>query len=434
MPTVLWPGWVGTFLDITGRKQAEEALQRAHDELEKRVEERTAELVRANEKLKREIAERKQVEMMLRQSEEKYRNIFEHGVLGIFQSSFEGKFISVNPAVADMLGYESVDEVINHVYDIGEQIYANKNDRTEIIKSALKSRESTKFTVELRRKDGKKWWANVNRRSVYDENDIPVYLEGFIEDITEVKLLQEQLIRSERLAAIGQLAASIAHEINSPLQGIVGLLNVIKNTHKENEGLLENIDLLQGAFNSIRDTVKKLLDLNRPGKERKQSTNVNKIIENTLALLRNHLKKNKVKVNLNLSSKVPPIIASPQQLSQIFINLINNAVEAMSNTAPQKNGRKKQAASSREININTNLIKDQLVIKLSDTGPGISSKDLGHIFDPFYTRKKTMGMGIGLPICHSIIEEHNGTIVAENSPKGGAVFTIILPVDQIQKS
>ena len=247
-------------------------------------------------------------------------------------------------------------------------------------------------------------------------------------EIDERRLLQNQLIRSERLAVTGQLAASIAHEINSPLQGITILLNSMAKTPNLDEKLLENLGLVKGAFVNIRDIVKKLLDLNRPGKENKQSMNINSVIEDNAGLLKNYLKKYKVKTILNLSSKVPNISASPQQLGQVFINLVSNAVEAMIGASESKDGGKSREIADRAISINTNIKKNNIIIKVADTGPGISKEDLEHIFDPFYTRKKKMGMGIGLSICHGIIEDHNGTIAAINASERGTVFTITLPI------
>ncbi|HPZ09361.1 MAG TPA: ATP-binding protein [Candidatus Eremiobacteraeota bacterium] len=248
-------------------------------------------------------------------------------------------------------------------------------------------------------------------------------LEYLVEERTaELTETSKRLVRSKRLAATGQLAASIAHEINSPLQAITVLLSTLKNKYKDEKELTENLDCLKVAFNSIRDTVKNLLDLNRPGKERKQKLNVNTIIENTFSLLRSYLNQYNVKVNLSLSSEIPFIIASPQQLSQVFMNLINNAVEAM------RSSFKTKEEVAGEIFIKTEFKTDNLIIEFADTGPGISEEDIYHIFDPFYTKNKLMGMGVGLTICHGIIEEHKGTIEAKNFSGGGAVFTITLPV------
>ena len=256
-----------------------------------------------------------------------------------------------------------------------------------------------------------------------------VELENRVKErTTELIAAQDQIIRSERLAATGQLAASVAHENNSTLQAITVLLGAMKRDNEEDKELLDNIVLLKGAFFNIRDTVKNLMDLNRPGKERKQMINVNAITESTVALMKSHLKKNKVKIDLNLSPTIPDMIASPQQLGHVFLNLINNAVEAMTSVSKSEGKWKEWAKVGGDISIKTMLKKDKVVIQVSDTGPGIAEEDLEHIFDPFYTRKKTMGTGVGLSICNGIIEDHDGTIEAKNAKEGGAVFTVTLPV------
>ena len=285
------------------------------------------------------------------------------------------------------------------------------------------------WTGELtaRRKDGSLFESQILARLVKDDKERDTCVVSSFMDVTREKMLQDELIRAERLAASGGLAASIAHEINSPLQAITSIISSIERKYKQDEGLFENLELIKGGFTRIRDIVKRLLDLNRPGKEKKQPININNVIEDTVLLLRGHLKKNKVNVNLSLSSKVPVIIASPQQLGQIFLNLINNSVEAMAGISESKDNGKTGETFDREIAVTSNLRKDNIIIKVSDTGPGIPKKDMKYIFDPFYTRKKKMGMGIGLSICHGIMEDHKGSIEVGNSPEEGAVFTITLP-------
>ena len=186
-------------------------------------------------------------------------------------------------------------------------------------------------------------------------------------DITQTKMLQNQLIRSERLAATGQLAASIAHEINSPLQGITALINVIQNQHKKDKKLLEQLDLVKSAFESIRDTVRNLIDLNRPGKEKKQPVDVNQVIENTVALTRSHLKKNMVNIKLNLADKTTSIHASPQQIGQVIMNLVNNAVQAIVHTPEFRDNLTESASSGGEIAIDTRYLEDEVVISVKDS-------------------------------------------------------------------
>ncbi len=155
---------------------------------------------------------------------------------------------------------------------------------------------------------------------------------------------------------------------------------------------------------------------------------VNQVIENTVALMSSHLKKNMVDVKLNLAATTTQIKASPQQIGQVIMNLVNNAVEAIVAAPDFEEKLKKFSSIGGEIVIDTSIQDEKIIITLSDSGPGISNSDLEYIFDPFFTRKKKMGLGVGLSICYGIIEDHQGTITAENSPDGGVVFTISLPL------
>ena len=193
--------------------------------------------------------------------------------------------------------------------------------------------------------------------------------------------------------------------------------------------MLEQLDLVKSAFESIRDTVRNLIDLNRPGKEKKQPVDVNQVIENTATLVRSYLTKNRVKINLNMTAQNAKMTASPQQLGQVLMNLINNAVESITGAPGFQQRLKENPAFNADIFIDTFNQNKELVIKVKDSGPGIADADLERIFDPFFTRKKTMGMGVGLSICHGIIQDHKGYIVASNDKDGGAVFTITLPLE-----
>lgn len=369
-----------------------------------------------------EITGLKRAEEALRKSEEKYRNLVVNMNHIIFAIDRHGKVTYVNPAVESITGYTPLEVIDREITDFipQEDLPFVSKKYQEILFGHTESIDHRILT-----RSGEIRFVSTYGYPIYEENEI-IGIQGIITDITGTKLLQDQIIRSEQLAATGQLAASIAHEINSPLQGIVSLLHSVKRSYEQEKKLLENLDLIESGFGRIRDTVKNLLDLNRPGKEKKQPININRIIENTVSLVQSILKKNSITVNLNLSSKISSIIASPKQLSHVFLNLINNAVEAITGVS-KSNGRKKRESIGGEITINTNLRKDHIFIKVADTGSGIPEKDMDQVFDLFYTRKKTMGMGVGLSICHGIVQDHNGTIVVKNSPKGGAVFTIRLP-------
>jgi signal transduction histidine kinase len=279
----------------------------------------------------------------------------------------------------------------------------------------------------FRSKSGDVFWLRVSTLPLYEEDAI-AGVRGMATDITHTKLLQEGLIRSERLAATGQLAASIAHEINSPLQAIYSMLSSLRKRVKEDPEASGDIDMLKQAFNRISHTVNNLLDLNRPGEEGKQTANINQIIEKTVALVQSHLKKSRVDLHLDLSPEIPSTTVSPQRMSQVFLNMITNSVEALEGVSDPKEGWQSRVTPGGEIQIMTRLREGRICIELSDSGPGISDLDLDRIFDPFYTRKKKMGLGVGLTICHGIIEDHGGSIAVQNRPGAGVMFTIYLPV------
>ena len=394
--------------------------------LEEKVEERTKELSKANEQLKKEIEERKQAETMLKRSENTLKSIFKSAPIGI--GLVTNRIIGLtNDQFQQMVGYSQVE-----LKGKNARILYESGDEYERIGFEMDS-QIEKFgigTVESKFKRNDGHIIDILLRSApINPTDFSEGRIFTVMDITQTKLMQDQLIRSERLAATGQLAASVAHEINSPLQAVTVMLGTLKKKYSKDEALSSQLELLKGAFNSIRDTVKNLLDLNRPGKEAKQSTNVNHIIEKNVDLFQSHFKKNKIRINLDLSSKIPNINASPLKLNQCFLNLINNAVEAITSTSTPDNGPRVGTERGGEITIKTNHSKGNIIIEITDTGPGIPEEELQYIFDPFFTRKKKMGMGVGLSICHGIVEDHGGIITAENSPHGGVIMTITFPAN-----
>ena len=323
---------------------------------------------------------------------------------------------NIDTVVVMMTGYASTDTAVEALRK-GAYDYIRKPFETEEVINTIENALSQRRLLAKQRE------AEEELREAHLE------LEQEVEERTaDLRKANEQLIRSERLAATGQLAASIAHEINSPLQAISVLLGSMGKQYREDAHLIENIDILKQAIGNIRDTVRSLLDLNRPGMELKQPGNINEVIRQTLTLARNLLKRNRINVLLDLSSEIPNINLSPQQMYQMFLNLINNAIEGMIGQIEPLSGVPREESPNKEIRISSKIESDQICIRISDTGPGIPEKDLQFLFDPFFTSKKKMGLGVGLSICYGIVEDHNGTITAENDPESGAVFTIRLPL------
>ncbi|MFC1744620.1 ATP-binding protein [Candidatus Riflebacteria bacterium] len=361
---------------------------------------------------------RRRAEDALKESEEKYRTMMEALKEPVYIVTPDYEIAFMNSAMQKSVGKQSIEGPCYRViHDLKErcpwcdmdEIIAGRSVEMEV-KSPVASQVF-----------------NISSTPIAHENGSVAKL-SILRDITKKKFLEDQLIRSERFAAAGLLASSVAHEINSPLQGIVSLIGSIKSENTVNIELLQDMELIEGGINRIKETVRKLLDLNRPGKEKKQCLCINRIIEDTASLMLSHLKRNKISINLQLSKKVPMLMASPQQLSQVFVNLINNSIEAMVADNIEEKGIGENGFLNAEILIKSYLRKGHIMIEFSDTGPGIPPEILGKVFDPFYSQKKLKGMGIGLSICSKIIENHMGEIVVRNPPRNGAHFKITLPV------
>ena len=144
--------------------------------------------------------------------------------------------------------------------------------------------------------------------------------------------------------------------------------------------------------------------------------------------MRSYLKKNMVKINLNLAAEISKINASPQQIGQVIMNLVNNAVDSITHSPGFHKQLNESESFGGEITIDTLCRGEEVVIRVKDTGPGISKKDMNRIFDPFFTRKKTMGMGVGLSICHGIIEDHKGEIDVASTVGVGTTIVVTLPL------
>jgi PAS domain S-box-containing protein len=372
-----------------------------------------------------DVSRQKQDADTILDREEKHRSLVESLNDIIFETDTDGVVTYINSAVEGIGGYTREEVVGRHFNELLQSDEAATAEQR--FRRILNGENLSPFEYRLRSKNGQIRWLRVSSRAHRKGGQL-LGARGVATDITGPMLLQQELLRSERLAATGQLAASIAHEINSPLQAIYSMLSSMGKTRTEDEKLQSDLKVVKDAFNSIRDTVNHLLDLNRTDEEGRQRADINRIIEKAAVLLQGHLKAAKVDLHLDLAAGLPELIVSPSQISQILLNLTNNAVEAVGGVSSPKDGWKKRADSGGSLTICTGIESEAVFIRVLDDGPGIAESDLQKVFDPFYTRKKKMGIGVGLSICHRIVEEHGGQISAENRPGGGAQFNIFLPI------
>ncbi len=396
-------------------------------EMEAKLLETYQQLTQANHRLQQEIEEHQRARTALRHNEIKYRTLVENIPDVVYSLGANRTISTINPSINHHYGYQDRDVV-------GQKLttFIHPSDRkraTRAFDKAIQLKQTTIRGLQFRivGQDGKTYWVERNAHMSYDDDGNFKQEEGVLRDITAPKRLQEQLIRSERLSATGQLAASIAHEINSPLQAATVMLKTLQTNCQRDQALRANTQLLTESFDSIKATVKTLTDLNRPSKAIKQLTKINAVIVDTIQLIKFHLKQRRVKIDLQLSQDLPMITAAPQQLSHVILTLINNAVEAF-NLPNASTMTKFHDQNAKTITLSTSATAASIIIHVADNGPGIPTADMHRIFDPFFTRKKPMGIDIGLSLCHGIITDHQGVITVSNAPQGGAIFTIQLPI------
>ncbi|HEX8872179.1 MAG TPA: ATP-binding protein, partial [Candidatus Acidoferrum sp.] len=227
---------------------------------------------------------------------------------------------------------------------------------------------------------------------------------------------QEQLLHSEKLAAVGQLISGVAHELNNPLTAILGYSQLLTSSAEVGPQALGYAEKLYKQTQRTQRIVQNLLSFARQHKPERVPVRLNSVIEDTLALRDYDLRNGRIRVHLDLSPALPQTAADPHQLQQVFLNLINNAVDAIL-----------EKSDEGDLYVRTGAEGCQIFVEFTDSGPGV--KDASRVFDPFYTTKPVgKGTGLGLSICYGIITEHGGTIVVRNGPSGGATFRVELPL------
>ena len=241
---------------------------------------------------------------------------------------------------------------------------------------------------------------------------------GIARDVTEERLLLEQAIRQDKMAAMGELVGGVAHEVNSPLTSILAYAQVLERGVLEGEERQTAIETIGKEARRAARIVGKLLAFARQGGPERMPSDINQVVRDTIDLRRYALKMQEIKLTVSLAPDLPMVEADPFQLQQVFINLLSNAEQAVGDMPGE-----------RRITVSTEVRGDRLVATISDNGPGIAPETLPHIFNPFFTTKpRGSGTGLGLSISDGIIHEHRGTLRVRSEPGAGATFEIELPL------
>jgi PAS domain S-box-containing protein len=383
-----------------------------------------------------DITYRKQAEEALRESEAGYRKLFESAPVGIFHSTPEGHFLKVNPSLASMLGYDSPEEMVSSISDIGKQIYVDSKVRNDIFSNTLRTQSWVFAENRYRRKDGSILIGNLAVRKELNPDGTIRYLEGFVEDITarrmaeeEKEVLESQLHQSQKMEAIGTLAGGVAHDFNNILMAIIGFASVLQmDLEKDDPKSSYALQILTSAERAASLT-QSLLAFSRKQRISPKPLRINDIIGKTTELLKRLLPED-VELEVRLTDLNPVILADITQIDQILINLATNARDAM-----PKGGTLSMETGIVTLDEESSALRghgkpgEYALISVSDNGIGMDEKTKERIFEPFFTTKEVgKGTGLGLSSVYGIVKQHNGFITANSAPKRGTTFQIYFPL------
>ena len=360
-----------------------------------------------------DITELKEREASLKKIDETLKNIFSNiKEYALFVINLDGNITYYGMGSEALFGWQKNEIIFKHV----SKLFTEKDAKTLLpdILEQVKSIGEYEDELELVKKDGLGFPVILSASKFLDTQG---NLIGFIfiaKDITERRKLEYQVFQGEKMAAIGQLAAGMAHEINNPLFVISGRLEMLLEGQSMPQEIRDDLNIVNTQADRIRKLVDRLLKFSRKSNPKLEKLNLNEVIEGVLPLLSYHkLPDAKIELEKDFEQGIPYIEGDLNQLQEVFINLFINAYQAM------KQGGK--------LKIKTHNDGNQLEVRISDTGPGVSQQNLKNIFMPFFSTKSD-GTGLGLSIVYNIINNHNGTIDIESQVDRGTTFIIKLPL------
>ncbi len=360
----------------------------------------------------RDITDPKRAHDTLSRSEARYRNLVESASDAIVTLDANGRFTTVNHAAEIISGYRR-EELVG-------QWFAPMLSDDELPKALAHFQkalagETGLFETQFYRKDGEGRTISVTYSTPQRDEEVLC----LIRDVTDQKMLQEQLIQSEKMSAIGQLVSGVAHELNNPLAGISAFAQLLLAEKRFPPDQRTAAETIYSEARRASRIVQNLLTFARQHKAEKGPAAINQVLDDTLELRGYELRVRGIDVRREYDEALPDTMGDAHQLQQVFLNLITNAEQAME----RAEGR------HHRLTVRTRRSGDAIRIEIEDTGSGVPANLLERIFNPFFTTKPTgHGTGLGLSISLGIVREHEGRIWAENAAQGGARFVVELPV------
>ena len=368
-------------------------------------------------KLEQELAERKR-------AEEKYRDIFNNSIDGIFQSTEDGHFLSVNPAMARIYGYDSPEDMLDSVKDIGAQLYVNAENRDEVRRRLNADEKLTGYELLDYHKDGTAFWASMTAQAIRDENGKVLYYEGTIEDITlrkKAEAEREALIQelAGKNAELEQFTYTVSHDLKSPLVTINGFIGYLEQDAASGnmERLKKDTQRIQEAVQKMQRLLNELLELSRIGRMMNAPEKIpfEVLVDDAINIVHGQITERGVAVQKQ--PNLPVTYGDRPRLVEVLQNLIDNAVKYMGD---QSNPQIEVGQRGNENNMPVFYVKDN--------GMGIEAEHHERVFGLFNKLDaRSEGTGVGLALVKRIVEVHGGRIWVESEPGKGATFLFTLP-------
>jgi two-component system cell cycle sensor histidine kinase/response regulator CckA len=379
-----------------------------------------------------DVTERIRAEEALRQSEQKYRDIFDFATVGIYQSRRDGSLITANAPLAEILDYDSPEDLLRHNLD---EIYVDPAERRELITRFEPSEKAHRQEVRWKRKDGTPIWLELDARAVRNADGTTRYFEGFVHDISErnkneeeKRRLQEQLVQAQKMEAVGQLAGGIAHDFNNLLTAITGYSELLLGELPPEDLRRGHADEIRKAGERAASLTQQLLAFSRRQVLEPKVLDVNIVVSDIERMLRRLIGEH-IELKTPKAPDLWKVKADPGQIEQAILNLVLNARDAM-----PSGGTLAIETSNAQLDesFTRNHVPTQpgpyVCVAVSDTGVGISDDVKARLFEPFFTTKERgKGTGLGLSTTYGIVKQSGGYLWCDSEVGRGTTFRVLLP-------
>lgn len=377
---------------------------------------------------KRRITDRGEWEDALQRAEEKYRAIFENSGEGIYQCTVSGQLVTANPAFARMLGYDSPNELVSAIVDIDRQLYVDQKHRARVLQMINEHGIVRGSEAQLCNKAGNRIWVSENLRAIRDASGTIQYIEGICKDVSSRKDLENQLLQSQKMEAVGRLAGGVAHDFNNVLTVINGYCELALVKSAVGDSLGKYLSEIRKAGEWAVSLTRQLLIFSRRQVLNLRFVNLNEIISDVSNLLRRLIGED-IELVIDLAQDLCLVKADPGQIEQVIMNLVVNARDAMPYGG-------KLTISSRNAKPDESVVGETfgsqpgsfVMLSVSDTGCGMDEEVKSHLFEPFFTTKEVgRGTGLGLSTVYGIVKQSGGYIRTASEINRGSTFEVYLP-------